>query len=302
MQDDDIRFEAKLRTIPEITNQKRIFLIGSSQTRVDFDMEYLNRKSKKTNTIFYNLGVSGAAQPIEIFMLKDRLLEKKPDVIIYMPFVASFYSEYTFSTMKHYFNPAILPYLVKYAGIKNLKIHKDDFVDSFLGEFCIFCKYRESTRRIFRNYASGRIYAEEERKIVKHGYEKNKPKAYFINEIEKSDGNRYNTTPYTKLNENLFILFAEDLISRGVKLIVMSGPTHPLMKECYKRKIDTVYNNFLSEQAGRIGFIYLSQNQLPSFREEEFRDFTHLNAFGRDKLSKFLEFYLLKNHYLLENN
>ncbi|MFH1876610.1 MAG: hypothetical protein ABH865_06945 [Candidatus Omnitrophota bacterium] len=293
--------EAQLRTISEIAGQKRIFISGSSQAREGFDIEYLNREFNKTNTTFFNLGTGGSASVMILFTIKDRLLKKRPEIIIFMPFVGSFYSNYSSKRHPRVFNLATLPYVSKYLGVKVVKSHKIDFIDSFLGKLSIFYKYRESIKRIIDSYVDYHINGGEKLKPKKYVYKKNMRKSHFMKAIKEAKGNKYSVTPYTRLTEHLFILSARDLISKGVKLIVISGPTHPLIKKCYKGEIDSAYNDFLLNQAKKIGFIYLSESQLPLFTEEEFIDFTHLNSRGRNKMSKFLKDYLQENHDLLED-
>ena len=98
--------------------------------------------------------------------------------------------------------------------------------------------------------------------------------------------------------QDLFIQIAEDMTSEGVDLIVISGPTHPLLAETYDEELDYAFNNFLYNQSESIGFTYLSKDELPSFNEEDFIDFTHLNAEGRAKMSEFIEDYLEENNYI----
>lgn len=293
--DDAIRLEAQLRTISPGDEQKTIFLTGSSQTREDFDVDYLNREFKKAHTTFYSLGVSGNASPIEMFMLKEKLLARKPEVLIYVPFVGTFYSSYDFRKMKYYFNPVILPYLVKYVGIKNILTHphlRTYFIDSFLGRATIFYQYRESIGRILLRAMRHYTHIERQGAPERYAYKTNKPRAYFEREIKKARESKYRPTPYTALSKSLFTLFAKHVIAQGVKLIVVTGPVHPLIKMCYKREIDADYEHFLSGQAHNLGFVYLPESQLPSFKEEEFVDFTHLNASGRKRFSRFIKSYL----------
>jgi hypothetical protein len=122
------------------------------------------------------------------------------------------------------------------------------------------------------------------------------PESYFEDEIKKDNKNRYYISQYTELNEELFTTFARDVVSDGVKLIIISGPTHPLIKLCYSEELDIAYNSFIAEQASEIGFTYLRENQLPSFTAEDFIDFTHLNVQGRSKLSSFLKIYMEENN------
>ncbi len=289
--DDGIRLEYTLRTISNKEEQRTVFLIGSSQVREDFDLEYLNRELGKENTTVYNLGVYGAT-PIEIFMLKDDLLEKRPDIIIYVAFAGTFYDDYNdndFRRMKYYFDPAILPYFSKYFGTRMLLSQRGALIDSLLGGFSPLYKYRDSIGRSIlaavqhhtriKNWTEPRPYI----------YEENKPERYFLDEIKKANGKRFVPRPYTEMSRELFVLFADDVVSNGVKLIYIDGPTHPLCKKLYGREIDTAYNSFISDQADKIGFVYLAESDLPRFTEEEFIDFTHLNEKGRVKFSQFLK-------------
>ena len=294
--DDGIRIEAQLRTVSATEEQGKIFLTGSSQTREDFDVEYLNNQFSKEQVVFYNLGISGAAHPIEMYMLKEELLSKDPDIIIYVPFVASFYTDCDFSKIKYYFDPIIIPRIIEYEGMQNIISQRVYLEDSFLGKAFFTYKYRESLDRILENAVKNYLNIEKRTEPQIYGYTDNKPESYFEDEIKKANKNKYYVSQYTELNEELFILFAKDVVSEGVKLIVISGPTHPLIKLCYSEELDIAYNNFITEQASKIGFTYLREDQLPSFTAEDFIDFTHLNAQGRSKMSRFLEIYLEENN------
>ncbi len=293
--DDGIRLEAQLRGIAESDGRKKIFLTGSSQTREDFDIDYLNRKMKGAHTVFYNFGTSGNASPIEMFMIKDKLLAKNPAAILYVPFVGTFYSRYYFAKMKYYFSPVILPHMLRALGLKQILKYENirtPFIDSVLGTLTIFYRYRESIGRIILTALSHHMYIERRAGPEKYAYTKNKPAAYFERAIKRAKGNKYSISGYTEFSEYLFILFAQDIIAKGVELTVMSGPVHPLIKKCYPEKIDVRYNNFLSHQAEKLGFVYIPQSHLPPFAEQDFIDFTHLNESGRSKLTKFLEDYV----------
>jgi hypothetical protein len=56
--DDTLRVEANIRLSPEDASSKRIALMGSSQTREDFDVDYLNQRFRDRGH-FINLGFSG---------------------------------------------------------------------------------------------------------------------------------------------------------------------------------------------------------------------------------------------------
>jgi len=298
--DDSIRLEAQLKAIIYTDEGKRIFLTGSSQAREDFNLKYLNNEFKEAGATLYNLGVSGAAQPIELFMIKDRLLGKKPDIVIYVPFVGSFYSKYDFGSMRYYFDPRVIPYMLKHLGVGTLIANREYFFDSFLGKLWIPYKYRDSIRGIFKTAAKHYMNLERRTEAKMYAYVSNKPQSYFENQIREAKQNRYLNTQYTALNKDLFTESACDIIKSGVELIVISGPTHPLIHELYKEEIDLSFDTFLLDKANEIGFVYLSENELPPFTEADFIDFTHLNALGRHKLSRFLSTYIRENVYLME--
>lgn len=302
--DDGIRLEAQLRGIAPSDDRKKIFLTGSSQTREDFDVDSLNRNLEESHTVFYNFGISGNASPIEMFMLKDRFLAKKPLAIIYVPFIGTFYSRYYFEKMKYYFSPVILPHLLKALGLTQIvksENMRTSLIDSLLGTRTVFYRYRESLGRIIFTALSDYTHIARRGAPEKYAYKKSKPAAYFAREIKRAQGNKYSVSGYTAFSEYLFIRFAQDIIAEGVQLIVISGPVHPLITKCYSEKIDVRYHGFLSHQAEKLGFAYLSQNHLPRFTEQDFIDFTHLNESGRSKLTRFLEAYVAKEIIPISN-
>jgi hypothetical protein len=294
MPDDGIRLEAQLNGISTSETRKKIFVTGSSQAREDVDVDYLNRRLKAADSVFYNFGISGNASPVEMLMLKDRLLAKNPDVIVYIPFVGSFYSRYNIQKMKCFFSPVILPDMVRVLGVKQIMADphvRTAFVDSFLGTLTVFYRHRESVQRITRNALVHYARIERRKAVKRYAYKKNMPPTYFQSEIKRAGGRKYKRSAYTNFNENLFVRFARGIASKKVKLIVVSGPVHPLITQCYPEQIDAAYHRFLAEQAGKIGYVYLGQSDLPSFTAQEFIDFTHLNAAGRGRLSEFFKNY-----------
>ncbi|MEA1929218.1 MAG: hypothetical protein U9N73_13510 [Candidatus Auribacterota bacterium] len=292
-QDDPIRLAIKLKEMPAAQN--KVFLTGSSQTREGFDVKYLNERFEKDNLRFYNLGISGDGPPIDMFMLKEKFFRKDPDIIIYMPYVGSFYKDYDFKKMQYYFNPAILPYIIKYLGVKTLIENTGNLIDGLIGEVSFFYKYRSSFRSILTNYIYYRGEFNKDSRLSSYAVE-DKPGSYYINKIEVAKKNnfpdKYYLSSYTELNKYLFIKYAKEIIDKKILFIVINSPTQPLIGSFYDNNIDSLLDNFLSVSAANLGFIYLSKQELPKFTEDDFADFTHLNSSGRRKLTSFLERYL----------
>ena len=125
-----------------------------------------------------------------------------------------------------------------------------------------------------------------------------KPESYYINKIEDAKKNnlpeRYYLSSCTELNKYLFIKYAKEIIDKKILFIVINSPSHSLINNFYDKKIDSSLDDFLSAYAANIGYIYLSKQNLPEFTDDDFADFTHLNASGRKKLTRFIERYLKK--------
>ena len=280
--------------IPVDDSKTRIFLIGSSQTREDYDVEYLNRVFGKDGIEFYNLGISGGAQPIELFMIGGKILEKKPDLIIHTSYVGSFFGKYNFLKLKYNYDPVILPHLMRYTSYPKMLALKNAFLDSYLSRMSTLYKYRYSLQRIIRTMVKDWLAPGRRTQPTTYWYTEDKPVSYFREQVEKIDGKKYRRSRQVEMNEELFALFAEGVVSSGTEFIVISGPTHPMFRDCFSEEIDLEYNHYMSDQAERLGFTLLTEDQLPAFQENDFIDFTHLNASGRARLSRFVGEYLLE--------
>jgi hypothetical protein len=290
--DSFFRLEAKLRMMDDREAGRRVFLTGSSQTREDFDAEYLNRAFRGEGVVFHNLGISGGAQPIELAMIEDRLFEKHPDVIVHTTYVGSFYTRFSLLKLKYHFDPAILPWLRRTMGYPRMIGRRDAFIEAFLSMSSPLYRFRGSLQRIGRTYVKNRIGRGHRTGPILYAYEEAKPPSYYLDEIERVQGNKFRFNGQTEINEALFERFAADILARGIDFILIEGPTHPLIRRCYSAEVDRRYRAFLAGVSDRLGFDYLTEEDLPDFSEDDFIDFTHLNEGGRAKLSRFLETYL----------
>lgn len=288
--------EAQLRTVPLTTDERRVFLVGSSMTREGFDVDYLNNEFQEGDTRFYSIS-SMAATPMDMFMTKDEMLARHPDVVVAEASVMALYY-YNWPKLKYYFDPAVLPYVSRHLGITALFAQREYVLDSFVGYLSIIHKYDiaylDSVGKAAKERLSGQHRTAPD--LLQTLGQEAQPESYYEEAIRTSGGDLYRPSQYTALQKDLFSLFAEDVVSDGSRLIILGLPTHPLFKQLYKAEIDADFNTFFSDLASKIGCTYVSQEQLPSFTEADFLDFAHLNTFGRAKLSRFLEDYLLQNN------
>ncbi|MCB4790813.1 MAG: hypothetical protein LHV68_02895 [Elusimicrobia bacterium] len=293
-ENDSIRFEAQIKTIPVKGAEKRLLIAGSSQAREGLDIDEINKTLKTINYSAYNLGISGDGHPLEMFMLANKMISRKPSVIIYMPFIASFYGEYDYSKMKYYFSPNILPFFYKYLGLRQLYRLRLYLREDLLGELSVLYKYRDSIKPIFRNMLKHYLKKEIRTGPQKFAYTKNMPETYFTETICNVKA-KFKPGEVTELDKEVFEKFAEKVVSNNIKLIVIDGPANPLIKKCYDNSLDALYSGFISEESQKVGFTYIQEKELPKFNEDEFIDFSHLNAKGREKFTSYLGNYLKLN-------
>ncbi len=288
---DALRFQAQLKMMSKEPKNKKVLLTGSSQVREGIDISQLNSAFMKRNTVFYNLGVSGGAQPIDAFMYKEKLIEKYPEMIVFGCFIGSFYDNYKFEKIKYYFSPCIIPYFYKYIGIKELYGYKGCFLDSYLGLALPLYRYRESIGWLGLKICSSIMRGKPPLKR-NFRFSKDLSEEKLRTLIRELDTDKFSKTSYTILNKKLFTTFSRYIRKNGIKLLIIDMPTNPMIKNTYNKNIDEEYEQLLIDTARAEGYLYLSRSQLPVFSEEDFIDFTHLNAKGRKKLTDFLEIYL----------
>lgn len=286
--DDFLSARATLRTMPTDFRREKVFLTGASQVREDFEMDFLNEEMGEDGLVLYNLGISGAVHPADTFMQGDEFLEKDPALVVYMPYIKGFYSEYVFEKMKYSFDSKILPHLFGYLGVGEILELRNSFIDSFLGKVFFVFRYRKSLQDVIPSLIEHLLGIERRTEPVLFAHRESRPDSYFREEIEKYGSDWFRRGRYTPLQQEFFKLFARSVVERGIPLIVMDSPSHPLLKKLYDTRLDTEYDGFLREQAEAIGYTYLSRQDLPEFGAGDFVDFTHLNEAGRKKFNSFL--------------
>lgn len=296
--DDPIRMEAQLHLMPHEKEKYRVFLTGSSQTREDFDIGYINNQFSNCSAIYYNLGLSGNAQPIRMYMTTDSMLPMRPDIVIYMPFIGSLYSNYDYTSMPYNFEEKIIPLFFEYVKPDEIYMKGEYFLKSITGKYLPIYRYRDSIKTILMSYFGDTFHGTYRSKTEFHAYTNNLPDQYFEDEVRKAGGNKYTESPYTDFNKKCFKLFAHEIINSGARLVVIKGPTHPRLMECFSPSLDVAFDEFFDQQSIEQGFLYISQEEMPHFVPADFIDFTHLNDFGIRKMSKYLCDYMYHSNLI----
>lgn len=293
--DDALRVEANIRLFPGDTSSKRIVLMGSSQTREDFDVDYLNQRFRDRGH-FVNLGFSGNGNPIEMYMLTPRVTDTKPDLVVYMPFIGSLFRPYSYQTFDLYFNPNMLPLIGSIHGWGEFADRADIIAMGFFRRASILFRHRDSYQHMVDDAIDRWVRGLPAKVAQTYAYHRRKPNSHFRHLIETHRKRpRYREHRYRELYQEAFHMMVRRLLEQNIDLLVIDGPTHPLIRHFYDPRLDSEYDRFMSDASATYGFTRLRKSDLPEFRDEEFNDFTHLNAAARARFNAFVADYLEAN-------
>lgn len=295
VRDDALRYEARLRLASAETTDAPVILMGSSQAREDFDVEYLNNRFGHRHR-FINLGVSGQGNPIEMYMMTPRIIETKPSVVVYMPFVGSLYYPYFYATFGFYFDPNIVPIMSELYGWGEVVDHSGLIARGYLGRWSILYRYRGTLRYLVDDAIVRWLTDAPPKSAETYAYHRRKSDGHFQQLIEQhEDRPRFHDHIYRPFAQEAFRMLARSLGEHGIALVVVDGPTHADIRHVYDPKLDTAYEQFWQSAAAEHGFTYLPGSELPRFDDVDFNDFTHLNARGRARFTAFIADYLERN-------
>lgn len=278
---------------------KKVFLVGTSQAREGFDIRILNQQFKDNDITFYNMG-SAACSAADLYMEIDRFLDAEPDLIVYMPYIGSFYLDYDFKRIKYYFHPKIISFFLEEIGHKPMVENRWFFFDAYVSYISYFYKYREELKPVLYNSLNYLLFRMGEK--VEPGYfryNESFPQEYFEKQVERFKDKKFYFSDYTEAEQHAFKKTIKAIKKRKTPFLVIDAPVNPRIKAVYVPEVETAYETFLSRILRDEGMPLLRKGELPDFAIDEFIDFTHLNAVGRVKLTNFLSEYLENNYSTL---
>lgn len=293
-----LREQAKIQN--EQDNNYHVHLVGTSQTREGFDTDRMNKLSAVDGVTFHNLGAA-AYSAMDFYMDVDDIIASNPDLIVYMPYVGTFYLDYNFSRLRFFFNPDSIPLLKNELGYEVLVKNKHAIFDSYISYLLYFFKHREGIKAIFFNFVNYLAFNFGEAPEVKiFNYTENFPPEYFERQYARYKGNRFYLSQFTPVEKDAFRLTMAKLNESNIPVLVIDAPGNPLIKKTYKPEVRIDYDNFLHQEVVERGIPFLPLSDIPQFDKDDYIDFTHLNSGGRARLSDYLAGYLKKNRQYFE--
>lgn len=293
--DDALRVAANVKLAGAAGGKQTVVLIGSSQAREDFDVHFLDERFSDKRQ-FVNLGISGTGSPIYMYMLTPRIVDMDPDLVIYMPFIGSVFRPYAYRTFDIYFNPNVLPLIQSLYGWGELLGHADEIAMGLLGEASDLFRYRNSLQHMVKDAEWRWLRGAPPKQPQQFAYNERKPERHFQSMIRAhKDNPRYRVHRYLPLTEAAFDSMLRAFEERDIPVLVVDGPTHPLIRHIYDPSLDASYAEFMNAATAAHGFTHLEAGDLPRFRDEDFNDFTHLGDSGRARFNAFIADYLEEN-------
>ncbi|MFC1698573.1 hypothetical protein ACFL1I_01270 [Candidatus Omnitrophota bacterium] len=300
------RLEAKLYFMPDKKSaDKRVIILGGSTVAQGYDTKYLNTEFLAKGVRFYTIDIP-FGNPVQLFLLKDRIVKEKPDVVILMPDVGGFYiSEHGLFSLGRFFpytvtwdlifDPDIVPYLIKHLGVKEVFRERAVFLDGIVNKVVFPRRHRFVLTGILEKMVNAALTGKKpdfQEYYFTTGcspdfYEKTEKR--FRSENKRS----FEQSKLTPLCKELFVELVLYFQRNNIKVIVVDSPMNQEINSLYDNKLNTLYNDFLLEQANQLDLVYVSLDELPSFdKDNDYIDYDHLNAQGREKMSKFLQQYI----------
>lgn len=293
-----LREQAKIQN--EQDDNTHIHLVGTSQTREGFDTDIMNERFTGEGVTIHNLGAA-AYSAMDFYMDVDSIIASNPDLIVYTPYVGTFYLDYDFSRLRFYFNINSITLLNDMLGYEVLIKNKRAILDSYLSYLLYFYKHREGVKAVFFNAVKHLVFNLGETHEVKlFNYTDNFPPEYFEQQYAKHEGNKFYLSRFTPVEKEAFRRAMAKLKAHNIPVLVMDAPGNPLIANTYQPEVRIDYDNFLQQEVVERGIPFLPLSDIPQFDKDDFIDFTHLNSRGRARLSEFLAGYLKENRQLFE--
>lgn len=280
---DPYRLEATLRTTPH--GRQNVALVGNSIAEMAFDRAALEERFAARGLRFPKLTIGGA--PAASFgMLADDIAALEPALALYVVTPPSLRSRGYEDHVYTYDAAAAAELFTPAEWLANPRFH----IDGAAGQLHVLARHRRSMQRAML-VRLGRLRWEEldleaGRVRIRHMLEGVDQWQTWLADRE---GDVY-PNPNTRALGRL----ARRLRESGGRLVVMEAPSHPIQKLLVPRARREAAHAELVRLAAEDGFTLLSQAELPALGEDDFADWVHANARGRERLTAFLADYLSK--------
>jgi hypothetical protein len=274
---DPYRVEGLLRaTAPD---RRNLPILGNSIAEMGLDAAELERRFSAEGLRFPKITLGGSPA-LTFGMLADAVIALEPRAAV---FVASAPALRSRDYLDHVYayDVSAVPHLFTFDEL----IEDPRFqLEGLVGQLHVFARHRAALRQALlvslgRDTWKRRSRAAE-RVRLRHMLEGKDAWQSWVRDRQPDVFPNPNTRSLDWLSQRLR--------EHDARLIVIDAPVHPIALELGARRRIKPYRQELAARAAQDGFLLLGADVLPEFGEEDFRDWVHLNARGRERLTAFL--------------
>ena len=280
---DPYRLEGLLRATPP--GPANVVLLGNSVTEMAFDGEALEARFSERGLRFPKLTLGGAPA-LTFGMLADDVAALEPTLALYLVSAPSLRSRGYEDHVHTYDAGALAELFTPAEWLANPRFH----IDGAAGQLHVLARHRRAMQRAALVRLGRLAWEDLERDAhwvrVQHMRQGVDQWQTWLAEREPDVYPNPNTRALGRL--------ARRLRESGGRLGVMEAPLHPVQTLLLPRKRIAAARAELARLAAAEGFTLLPNEDLPALGEDDFSDWVHANARGRERLTVFLGDYLAR--------
>lgn len=280
---DPYRLEGLLRTTPP--GPANVVLLGNSVTEMAFDPAALEARFAERGLRFPKLTLGGSPA-LSFGMLADDVAALEPTLALYLVSPPSLRSRDYEDHVYTYDAGALMELFTPAEVLANPRFH----IDGAAGQLHVLARHRRAMQRAALVRLGRLEWRDLEREAawirVQHMQAGVDQWQTWVAEREPDAYPNPNTRALGRL--------ARRVREGGGRLVVMEAPLHPVQALLLPRERIAAVRAELSRLATAEGFTLLQRPDLPDLGEDDFQDWVHANARGRERLTAFLADYLAR--------
>jgi hypothetical protein len=278
---DPYRLEGLLRTTAP--GRANVVLLGNSITEAGFDAGALEQRFASRGLRFPKLTIGGAPA-LSFGMLADAIADLEPTLAVLVVSPPSLrsrgYEDHVFA-----YDARAIPALFT---ARELLASPRFHIDGAAAQLHVLARHRRALQRAGL-VALGRLDWETLARAAAR-----LRRQHMLDGADQLQSWMADREPDVYPNPNTRALgwLAGRLRARGARLAVLEAPLHPVQSLLLPRERVARAHEELARLAASEGFTLLERTRLPALGEEDFADWVHANARGRERLTAFLADYL----------
>ncbi|MEZ5942736.1 MAG: hypothetical protein R3C18_15185 [Planctomycetaceae bacterium] len=263
--------------------RQRVALVGSSQMYQSTDLDLL---AELTSDDFEKNCLAGFG-PMQYPWLINRILERKPDVIVCWLSEFDFYRETAVPTgrLRWAATNKQTCELFNELSPRQRWDNRGEFVDLTLASNIPLWRQREHVRQSLLYYWWN---LSRPAKAVQGSEVDVLAQSVGLEGAIENLSENVRRTPFVDINFSSFRRFVQELSDNDIKLLVFEGQLHPGTHVAYDSAFHQEVDERLRRMSDELNFHYVSGEDLLRLQVDDFADGYHTNDAGREKWSRFV--------------